>query len=110
MHYRTPDNKLYFIEPGEEALLPSDSVLLSDADAEAFRQTQLPVIDPKVDAQEQIDRLEKRELLPRVVREYMLGDFAAKAQAAGQDPMLLPAYAKLKALDNQIKVLRAKTK
>lgn len=65
------------------------------------------VPDPKQIAQGKITTLESQNMLPRVVREYLLADFADKAIKAGLDPMLLPAYAKLKALDDQIKTLRA---
>lgn len=65
------------------------------------------VPDPKQVAQGKISALESQNMLPRVVREYLLADFADKAVKAGLDPMLLPAYTKLKALDDQIKVLRA---
>lgn len=54
----------------------------------------------------QIVALERKEMLPRVVREYLLGDFAVKAAAAGKSPTELPAYVKLKALDDQIATLR----
>lgn len=63
--------------------------------------------DPKQIAQGKISMIESQNMLPRVVREYLLADFADKAVKAGLDPMLLPAYAKLKALDDQIKALRA---
>lgn len=63
--------------------------------------------DPKQIAHGKINYLESQSMLPRVVREYLLADFADKAVKAGLDPMLLPAYVKLKALDDQIKTLRA---
>lgn len=65
------------------------------------------VPDLKQVAHGKISALESQNMLPRVVREYLLADFADKAVKAGLDPMLLPAYAKLKVLDDQIKVLRA---
>lgn len=65
------------------------------------------VPDPKQVAQGKISALEAQNMLPRVVREYLLTDFTDKAVKAGLDPMLLPAYAKLKALDDKIKTLRA---
>lgn len=66
--------------------------------------------DTKAEAQAEINNKERANMLPRVVREYLLGDFEAKALAAGLLPTLLPAYVKIKALDDQIKVLRAATK
>lgn len=58
--------------------------------------------------QESIDSLERTDMIPRAVREFMLGSIKKYAQDAGQDPMLLPAYVKLKARDAEIKALRSK--
>ena len=63
---------------------------------------------PEPSAQSQIEALERGDLIPRAVREFMLGVIQKDAQAEGKDPMLLPAYAKLRARDDQIKALRAK--
>lgn len=57
-------------------------------------------------AAEQIQQLEAKHLFPRAVREFMLGAIKSEAAKTGLDPMLLPAYAKLKALDDQIAALR----
>lgn len=75
--------------------------------SEGNTPTPADVPDPKLAAQGKISALESQNMLPRVVREYLLADFADKAVKAGRDPMLLPAYAKLKALDDQIAALRA---
>ena len=56
---------------------------------------------------DQIDSLERFHLAPRFLREYLLADFTAKAAAAGKNPAALPAFMKLKALDDQIAALRA---
>lgn len=69
--------------------------------------TPAPADPPPNPAREKLDALERQHLLPRVVREYLLGDFAAKAAATGKNPSALPAYVKLKALDDQIAALRA---
>ena len=37
MHYKSPDNSLYFIEPTYAHLLPVGSVQITDAEAEALR-------------------------------------------------------------------------
>lgn len=58
-------------------------------------------------AAEQIQQLEVKHLIPRAVREFILGAIKAEAAKSGLDPMLLPAYVKLKALDDQIAALRA---
>lgn len=65
------------------------------------------VPDPKQEALSKISGLESQTLLPRVTREFILGAVKAEAQKAGLDPMALPAYVKLKALDDQIIALRA---
>ncbi len=62
--------------------------------------------DPKKKAVDDIQALEVKFLLPRAVREFMLGALSTEATKAGLDPMLLPAYVKLKALDDQIYELR----
>lgn len=72
------------------------------ADVKAFKARFAPNA-----VKDQIDNLERFHLAPRFLREYILQDFEAKAAAAGKDPAALPAYAKLKALDRQIAVLRA---
>jgi len=56
----------------------------------------------------EIVRLEAASMMPRVVREYLLADLKDKAVKAGLNLMLLPAYVKVKALDDQIAALRAK--
>lgn len=68
-----------------------------------------PALTPnaKLLAASQISTLEAKTLLPRVVRECLLAEFEDKADKAGLDPTLLPAYVKLKALDEQIAELRA---
>ena len=37
MHYKSPDNSLYFIDPEYAYLLPIGSVQITDAEAEALR-------------------------------------------------------------------------
>ena len=37
MHYKAPDNSLHFIEPEYTHLLPTGSVQITDAEAEAMR-------------------------------------------------------------------------
>jgi len=85
---------------GEDAPAYADLIAL----VEASIQPLAPI--PPIPALQQIAVLESATLLPRVTREFMLISFAAQAAAAGIDPMTSPAYAKLKALDDQIAVLR----
>jgi len=65
-----------------------------------------PVPDPKVAIKERIDMLERKEMLPRLVREYMLADAAQKAAALGLDPMDNYGYRRLKEFDSYIASLR----
>ena len=45
MHYKSPDNQLHFIDSAEhEYLLPSGSVQITDAEAEAIRVANAPVL------------------------------------------------------------------
>lgn len=59
---------------------------------------------------QQIDAIEDATMIPRVTREFMLTVLASQASAQNPplDPMKLPAYAKLKAIDDQIAALRSK--
>jgi hypothetical protein len=74
-----------------------------------------PIPQDQIDAiqneriQQQIDAEERNTMLPRVVREFMLGAMSALTPK-GTDPMQLPAYAKLKALDDKIAGLRRSKK
>lgn len=63
--------------------------------------------DVKRSAANKIQAMESQYLLPRAVREFMLGALKAEAAKVGLDPMALPAYVKVKALDDQIAALRA---
>jgi hypothetical protein len=58
----------------------------------------------KAQALERIVALEREDMIPRAVREYMLADFKDKVD---KDPLLNAAYARLKARDEEIKALRA---
>ena len=53
-----------------------------------------------------VSSLERTDLIPRAVRKFMLGYIEKEALLLGQNPMLLPAYVKVKNRDNQIKALR----
>jgi hypothetical protein len=70
-----------------------------------------PVIDPKLAASAEIKRLETESMIPRVTREFMLDMAEQAALSKGYTLEQLTAanagYRKLKALDDQIKALRA---
>lgn len=112
MYYKDPTNRVHAlsasdVENGGKSLLPPGAIEIGEAEARALTT---PTPDPKAVAQTEIDALERREMLPRVVREYLLVDFATKASAVGKSPADTQAYVKLKALDDQIKVLRVAAK
>jgi hypothetical protein len=45
MHYKSPDNQLYFLDSAEyEHFLPSGSVQITDAEAAAIRAANAPVL------------------------------------------------------------------
>jgi len=46
-HYKAPDNSLHFIEPEFAYLLPSGSVAITDAEAEALRPVYTPTYAEK---------------------------------------------------------------
>jgi hypothetical protein len=104
MNYKSPDNKLHFVEPEHTYLLPAGSVQITDAEAEAIRAASLPVVDPKDAIRAQIKSMEDRENLPRVSREFMLGTFEAQfpANVLAQHE----GYVRLKAFDAEITALR----
>lgn len=87
----------------------SDAITWLDGDAPSDEQIAAALSDTaqaKSDAKRLVDSLERQHLAPRFLREYMLTDIAQRAAANSQDPMQLPAYVKLKALDDQIAALR----
>lgn len=85
---------------GDDAAMYADLIALVEASIKP------PIPEIPIPAIQQIAQLESATLLPRVTREFMLTSFAAQAAAASIDPMTSPAYAKLKALDDQIAILR----
>jgi hypothetical protein len=65
-----------------------------------------PYEEPVVPAEILIEREERATMLPRVVREFMLGFMEANATPA--QLARNPGYVKVKELDSHIKALRAK--
>jgi hypothetical protein len=68
-------------------------------------------VDAKAVAAAEIKRLETENMMPRLAREFMLSVYAKEAADAGitlaQLEVANIGYRKLKALDDQIKALRA---
>lgn len=64
-----------------------------------------PIPDPKIVIRADIDSQERSAMLPRVVREFMLGYMTATYAPA--QLALNPGYVKVKAFDDQIALLRA---
>ena len=108
-HYKDAIGKLYWLEANDNPIkwLKSDCILISEDEALAISLALNPPPDPKIAIQAQISSMEAAQLLPRISREFMLLSFATQAAAAGVDPMLNAAYAKLKAFDDQITALRS---
>lgn len=82
--------------------LAEEALAEDAAEVQAFRARMQP--NP---VRERIDALERQHMLPRAVREFMLAVVAERAVAGGQSPTVLPAFVKLKALDDQIAALRS---
>lgn len=74
----------------------------------AEEEVELPGPDVEIPAtpREQIDRLERQHMLPRVVREVLLKVAEKEATELGVPPESNPGYVRLKAFDGQIAVLR----
>lgn len=96
----------------DNALIPTD---LANVDYVAFLNWQgagnvpepAEVPDPKLAIQAQIDTIERETMMNRGVRESMLYLMLKEAAAVGADPMENIAYAKFKAIDDQIRALRS---
>lgn len=117
-HYRAQDGSIHAFEDdgSQDYLIRPGMVALTAQQLDEARATH---VDPAVVAQGQIRALEIAELAPRFVREALLDLARDRAVRAGQvagltEQQALVAlatrnqgYIKLKALDDQIAVLRA---
>jgi hypothetical protein len=83
------------------------TVVLSPEEEAAYLSNVPPPPDPRKLVLDQIETMEKDQMLPRITREFMLLQFQAVAAAQGVDPMTNAAYVKLKQFDDQIATLRA---
>lgn len=86
-------------DEGYEPVIPDGGLL--------YIEKKQPSPSVKIVALHQIQLLESQTMLPRVTREFIIGAVKTEAEKTGLDPMALPAYVKLKTLDDQIKALRA---
>jgi hypothetical protein len=109
MYKRTNTESVQRISDG--AVIPADE---GNADYreylkwEADGNTPEPYVEPEIPAAALIEREERATMLPRVIREFMLGFMEANATPA--QLARNPGYVKVKALDDEIKVLRGKIK
>jgi len=104
MNYKSPDNKLHFIDPEHAYLLPAGSVQITDTEAEAVRVASLPAVDPKDAIRAQIKKLEQEQLMPRATREFMILFMETSFTPAQLAQNI--GYVGIKAFDNSIKTLR----
>ena len=100
MNYKSPDNKLHFIDPEHAYLLPVGFVQITDAEAQAMQ----PVADQKDAIRAQIKALEQAQLMPRATREFMLLFMETSFTPAQLAQNI--GYVGIKAFDAQIKALR----
>lgn len=103
-YYRAEDGTVFAVEPDgsqDRAIRPGWVALTVDQVA-AQRAAQQ---DPRAVAQARIRALELDQLLPRAVREFILGYM--QERATPEQLALLPAYVKLKEFDDLIAGLRA---
>ena len=103
-YYRAEDGAVFALDPDgsqDRAIRPGWVAITSDQVA-AQRASQQ---NPRAVAQARIRALELEQLLPRPVREFIIQEMEERATPA--QLAQLPAYVKIKALDDQIIGLRA---
>lgn len=108
LHYKTPSGQVfaYATHSERERFGASDLVAITEAEV-----LDLAVPPTAPSPAEQIDTLERHHMLPRPVRDVMLGLMEKEAAALGLTPAQLrvanPGYRRVKELDEQIAALRA---
>jgi hypothetical protein len=103
MHYKSPDNKLHFLEDASFLhLLPIGSVPATNDDVAEIEAAHAP--DPKDAIRAQIKKMEQEQLMPRATREFMLLFMETSFTPAQLAQNI--GYVGIKAFDNSIKVLR----
>ena len=108
-HFKDTNGGLHFLDDAKFVhVLPAGAVPITDEEHAALSAP--PPVDPKVAAQNEINSIERTEMIPRRVREFMMGVFQDKVTTATITAQQLAVLQKLKATDDQIKVLRAKLK
>ena len=103
-YYRAEDGTVFAVEPdgSQDRMIRAGWVAITFDQLAAERAAQQ---DPKAEALARIRALELAQLLPRSVREFMLG-YMEKTSTPEQLAQM-SAYVNLKALDNEIVGLRA---
>ena len=109
--YKAPNNDTYRLDSAEQIdQLPAGCVEIDEAELASIIASRLAPDDPPSPAA-QIDALERLHMLPRPVRDVMLGLMEKEAAAVGLTPAQLrvanPGYRRVKELDEQIAALRA---
>ena len=106
-HYKDAQNNVFAYEAdgSQDAFILDGLTAITSEEASAL--TAPPAASPAA----QIDALERQHMLPRPVRDVMLGLMEKEAAAVGLTPAQLrvanPGYRRVKELDEQIAALRA---
>jgi len=108
LHFKHPSGQVFAYDTLAEREQFGAAELVAMSDAEVAELT-APPAGPSPAAQ--IDALERLHMLPRPVRDVMLGLMEKEAAALGLTPTQLrevnPGYRRVKELDEQIAALRA---
>lgn len=108
-HYKDSDNNVYAYEAdgSQDAFILDGLTAITDEEADSLRAKPAEPVPPAA----QIDALERLHMLPRPVRDVMLGLMEKEAAAVGLTPAQLrlanPGYRRVKELDEQIAALRS---
>jgi hypothetical protein len=108
-HFKNQDGSIYGFEAdgSQDELIAADMVALTAEETELLLNPPVPepvVPTPAEAALAEIERLEKKELLPRAVREFMI--LSMRAQFTPEQLALSKGYVAVAAFDSQIAALR----
>lgn len=107
--YKDAQNTVYAYEAdgSQDSYILDGLTAITDEEADLLRAKPAEPVPPAA----QIDALERHHMLPRPVRDVMLGLMEKEAAALGLTPEQLrlanPGYRRVKELDEQIAALRA---